>query len=78
MVVSLILNRGNEIFSFHYLALVTWQSVSLSSGPQHEMPQNLAENGETVLMGMECLNTRSPGSLCLPYYVRDYLCEVNI
>ena len=65
----LILSWGNEIFSF------PCSSNEVKCGIQYRYSkcnaskiEQKVENG-SALMGTKCLNTRYPGSLCLPCYV---------
>ena len=56
----------------HFLALVTKRSAALSSATQHNVSRIRRKmRNVSVLIWMECLNTRFPGCLCLHCYVRD-------
>ena len=65
VVVGLIPTWVNEIF--HFLALATRQSATLSPNTQHASRIRRSVEYRSVL-GTECLHVRFPGSL---YYVQD-------
>ena len=63
--------RENVILNLIFNFLGTRQSLALSSATQHAMPPDHGEKWGTSLNRTEYLNTKLPGSLSLPYYVRD-------
>ena len=59
---------GLNIWYFHFLVLVTRQSAAMRYAAHNAMPQEFgAKWGTAVFMGMECLDTRFPGPLCIRY-----------
>ena len=68
-IVGSILSRGNEICNiFHFLALVMGQIAAFSSATQHAMSPGFGGKkwNRYVLKGMECLNIKFLGFLCVP------------